>query len=416
MRLKRIWRWGGAGLLLLAAGLLGHRVLVPQQGAGASPSASVPARAEAATSIAAGRERPPAPPATAPASVTVQAGSSGASAPSEFVDVCGHGRVRRDELDHADGSQPAAWLRAIDAQYRQERDRLLRQLGAGSERQRVAAAVLGEDVPAAARIAASTTDAMAYRLALQACRREAGYRAGYAAQQAWLKTPAASGISPTEIPPPGPESSACTALTLERLEQLDPGDALPWVVRLSDSANRRDATGVAQALYQLGQRPRRAGPARPLTTIAAELIGAEPSPGEAMWLSIATGRDMTFLIDASIGSVGRVCRAEDLRDANRRQLCEQVARQMPAMVGELMESRLLHGLEERLGLAHSPQAVGRDEAERLQKAMSQDRMRWMQDPSCASFSRDGQQLVALARQGELAFLRAASRGQPAAAR
>jgi len=313
----------------------------------------------------------------------------------------------------AEAGQPSASAQAIDAQYRVDRAALLQRLASGSARQRVAAALLDEDVEAAAQLAASTDDPVAYQIALAACRRDSAYRAAVARQQAWLKTPAASGVPPPDIRQPGPVPHNCAALSVERLEAMAPGDALPWLMRLSDARDRGDEAGVSQALYQIGQRSRLRFKARAFSGAVADLVGDEPTPGETMALTTAVGQDMLSSMDASLASVGRACRAESLRDANRRQLCEQVARQMGSQASEVMEARVLYSLEERLGLPHGPASLPRDEGERLTRMMSEPGAAFLSEPSCANFARAGKQIVALAREGELAYLRA--RVQKAAA-
>lgn len=252
-----------------------------------------------------------------------------------FVEVCGHGRVKRAELQRQDNNQPPPdWARDLDARMAAEQAALVARLAAGSTRQRVAAALLNEDVEAAAGLAASTTDPATYRLALQACRKDAAYRIGHAAQR------------------PGP------------------------AVR-----------------------------SRLLTETVADQLDASPRPGEMMALSAALAQDQIAQMDGSFASVGRACRADALKDANRRQLCEQVVRLMPERVRETLEARAFYMLEERLGLAHSPQAMGKAEGDRLQGLMAEERLAWLTEPSCANFRRSGAQFVAAVRQGEVAYLR-----------
>uniref|UniRef100_UPI00403636B0 hypothetical protein n=1 Tax=Roseateles sp. TaxID=1971397 RepID=UPI00403636B0 len=137
----------------------------------------------------------------------------------------------------------------------------------------------------------------------------------------------------------------------------------------------------------------------------AEVVGDEPTPGGVMALITALGTDMAQ-IDASLVAVGRPCREASLRDANRRQLCEQVVRRMPGMLNEALDASALHMLERRLGLPQSPEALSQEEVSRALTALAEDRVRLLAEPSCANISRMGRQTVALGREGELAWVRA----------
>lgn len=342
--------------------------------------------------------------------------SVAAKPPAGTLEICGYGRVSHDEMAaaEADNKRPA-WAEAVNARYEAERAALVERLAAGSSRQRVAAALLGEDVDAAARIAAATDDPIAYQIALAACRRDVAYRQAVATQQAWLKTPAASGIAPADLMQPGPVPHQCAALSLERLEAMAPDDALPWLMHLGDARARGDEAAVSQALYQVAQHGQLRFKTRALSGVVAELVGEEPTPGEMLALAAAAGKDQISAIDGSWGDVARTCRPEDLRDANRRQLCERVVRQMPGRAGDVLGARLLYALEDRLGLPHGPASMTREEGGRLFEMLGAQSMDWVAEPSCANFSRAGRQLVNLARQGELAYLRARVKASPASA-
>ncbi|MFT7772449.1 hypothetical protein [Roseateles sp.] len=342
-------------------------------------------------------------------------------ADKEFVEVCGLGKVRRGELEDSlqeDGEAPSksAWAQALDRQAKQGLADVLKRLDAGSLKQRVAAAVLRADVQAAAELAASTDDAAAYRIALRACRRDSTYRSAYpyaSQQQARLAASVASGVRVPEPPVPGPIPVACAALNLERLELLDPGDAWPWLLHLEDAHG--DAAAISQALYQLAQRRRLSANTHALVTAMAGVIGTEPTPGETWALVSAMGVDGASMTEGSLLSVGRACRPDALRDANRRQLCEQVVRRAPDMALDVMASRMLHTLEERLGLPHSPKALSREEADRAQGAIAEVSMRWAAEPTCAHVGGMGRHLVKLAREGELAVIKAYLKTTPASA-
>lgn len=350
------------------------------------------------------------------AAVAARPATSGASVDKEFVEVCGVGRLRRSELEPGEGQPKPAWMQALDRQAEQGLADVLKRLEAGPLKQRVAAAVFRQDVQAAAQLAAPTDDAATYRIALRACRKDANYRTAYlyaSQQQARLAASVASGVRVPELPVPGPIPGACAALNLDRLTLLDPGDAWPWLLRLDDAHG--DAAAISQALYQVAQRRRLSANTHALTAAMAEVVGAEPTPDEAWALVSAMGVDGASMTEGSLLSVGRACRPDALRDANRRQLCEQVVRRAPDMAHDAMASRMLHTLEERLGLPHSPQALSREDADRALRGITEASMRWMAEPTCAHVSGMGRDLVKLAREGELAAMRASLKATPASA-
>lgn len=334
----------------------------------------------------------------------------------EFVEICGVGKLRRSELEGSEAQPKSDLMQALDRQAEQGLANVLERLEAGSLKQRVAAAVLRRDVQAAAQLAASSDDAATYRIALRACRKDSSYRSAYpyaSQQQALLAASVASGVRVPEPPIPGPIPGACAALNLDRLTLLDPGDAWPWLLRLEDADG--DAAAISQALYQIAQRRRLSANTHALAAVMAEVVGAGQTPDETWALVGAIGVDGASLTEGSLFSVGRACRPDALRDANRRQLCEQVARQAPDMALDAMASRVLHTLEERLGLPHSPQALSREDAERALAGMSAASMRWMAEPTCAHAGAMGRYLVKLVREGELAGMRAYLKATPASA-
>ncbi len=416
--MSRRWRRAAVALLAVAAtGLLGWQALRPEapRTAPAMPVLEPRIPESAVVAPAASDAVPAASPASTVALVGTRQPASAAVSPSPgTLEICGYGRVSRDEMAaaEADNKRPA-WAEAVNARFEAERAALVERLAAGSSRQRVAAALMGEDVEAAAQIAAATDDPVAYQIALAACRRDVAYRQAVATQQAWLKTPAASGIAPADLMPPGPVPHQCAALSLERLEAMAPDDALPWLMRLGDARARGDEAAVSQALYQVAQHGQLRFKTRALSGVVAELVGEEPTPGEMLALAAAAGKDQISAIDGSWVDVARACRPEDLRDANRRQLCERVVRQMPGRAGDVLGARVLYALEDRLGLPHGPASMTREEGGRLFEMLGAQSMDWVAEPSCANFSRAGRQLVNLARQGELAYLRARVKALPA---
>lgn len=400
------WRW-----LVLVAVLAGLVTGVMCWRAGRA-SAELVRPAHAAAHAPEPAASSPTPAASVAVAAALVASASASAAPtaasSPFIEVCGQGPVLRSEIQPREGQPPPAWFEEMERQAKETQAQLLKRLDAGSVQQRVAAALLREDTQGAARLAAQTDDAMAYRLALRACRKDAQYRATYAYAASHAVSPAsvASGFVIPELPPPGAQPTGCAALTLERMEVLSPDDAWPALVRLNDAHKRQDEAGVVQALYQLAQRPMKAYGARPLSDVLAEAVGAEPTMGETSQLMMAAQADMGVYLEGSVSDVLQACRPPQSDDANRRQLCEQVTRRLPEVTTELMDARLLHRLEEVLSLPHSRQSISGAQLDRAQEALGKDGLAWVEEPTCANVSRAGTYFAALARHGELAYARA----------
>lgn len=403
---------GLGGWRLWASGLAGEPVprVLPASAAAGPPRSSEALAAPAAAS--AGPAAPADAPEAAPPAVVAAVATARAA-----VDVCGFGTVKRADLDLSEARTPPAWLQAIDSQREQGMAAIRQRLKAGTLRQQVAAALLDGDTQAAAQRAAGTADVLAYRMALLACRRDAAYRLAYDIERRRPRPPAsaASGVQPPPLPPPGAQPEACAALNLERLELLAAGEAWPALLRLSDAQERRDEAAVGEALYRLAQGGRQVHGERMLTGVVAELVGPEPTPVEALALVDVVGQDATQSLDGAWWQVLQACRGAKLLDANRRQLCEQVAHSAADQALTAVDAFAMLRLREQLGLPPSPKALTREEINRGLLAMGDKGALLMTEPTCANVSATGRWVVELARQGELASIRAHLKASAASA-
>ncbi|MFT7723606.1 MAG: hypothetical protein QM788_12395 [Roseateles sp.] len=405
---KRRWLVAGALLLAMLAGWLAWRPVAAPAGVPAAPPAARPASPQSvlASPEAAARGASFAGPAMPQASASLPADGR--------VEVCGVGRVDAAQF-RAGGATPPAWAQAMQARIDQDRARVLQRLEAGPLVHRVAAALLRRDTQAAALLAAPSGDVAAYRLALRACRWDANMRRTAALGHGLKDEPP---DSPLYVSPVAP--SACASLNVDRLEALDPGDAWPWLLRLEDGADRRDEAGMAQALYQLSQRKRLADARRGLGAAVQEVIGDAPGPGDVFVLLEANGHDASLAAVSGLLAISRPCHAKALRDANRHQLCGQLARALPAMVSTVSDGAMLHALESRLGWPPSAKAVSPQEQRAAFSLALEDLARIETDMSCAGLAAYGRGQAARSRQGELAWLRERQGGahapRPAASR
>jgi len=178
------------------------------------------------------------------------------------------------------------------------REDMLQRLRASSDPYANAVAVWldvapGDDARRAARdrqlaaMAASTRDPRLYALALRAC---------------WHR--------------PGHE---CQALSARRWSELEPDNAMPWLLMLDEAVLQKDESGVHEALYHATHARRLAERAQ--APVQAIVDAATDDPG-----SLVAARSMAIeaigLSAAEVGPIGyTACRAATPADANIWQQC-----------------------------------------------------------------------------------------------
>ena len=248
-------------VLLTLVALLAPARRPPGPAPGASPPQPEPAAVR----------RTPAPPtrvtlarhAPAPASPQVPAAAAVAdpTADDDGTEVCGWGRVqlpaddpfplqrlpaatRRAGLDDARATMAAD----ADLQVRAAGLLLAARSGGPGSRQRT------EQL---ARLAAASSDATAYALALQACRAGADAAAG-----------------------------ACALLGTAQAAQLAPDDASPWLALAAEAAARQDAEAEHDAMRHAAQAARLSAPVAALPLLVARTLSA---PEAALPRTLALG-------------------------------------------------------------------------------------------------------------------------------
>lgn len=321
------------------------------------------------------------------------------------MEVCGFGSVPLQdfERERVAGEPVPAWAQAQLDQQQRGWERLLSQLRAGDERERVAAAVLQGQLDDAVRIAAVSGDAGVYGLAVTACRGDAVRRDG----AAWRRGLPASAVPPGWVEPSlPPEPQLCGTLSLQRWMQLDPGDARPWALQLTDAQQRKDESAVQLALYELGQRQRFSAGVQRLTAVAAAALGPQPDAEQSLALTQVVGIDMAG-IELRGTVLARACSAPAVRDANRRQLCAQAMDLLAGQARDLFDAAVVERLAKTLDRPLPPGWLSK-EAAAIGLARATDAAQLSPDGlSCANLRRLGRALGRVARDGELAVARAA---------
>lgn len=309
------WRWVGLSLLLVAVGAFVLRAPGDQPEQPAAVPVSAP-QASAASQAASGTEKLVlAQAASAAASGALQAGRA-----DEAIDICGVGRVTRQQVENPnliERGQLMAKLYLLDRRKDAAKSQLSARLAAGSDREQVAARLLMDDPEGGALIAQRTTDAAAYRLALQGCGKTS-------------------------------EAPSCRGLTVQAWARLDPEDARPWLQLMAEAANRRDDAAAAQALEQVLQRHKRSS----TRTLAPVVVGAHASVDDAVGLGLATveviGREAAFL-DMS-GPSFRYCSVEAVKEPARRARCESLALWQFKHADSVLDGMMAVAVADRVGL------------------------------------------------------------------
>lgn len=273
-------------------------------------------------------------PAFAASSVAARAasGSDDREVPPEGLEVCGVRRVPADELRRwkADPGLRDAGMKAVDGQMQRIGEaalaRIAARLAAGNERQQVAARLLMQDRDGAALLAARSSDAQAYQMALTAC----------------------SG--------PGGDTPHCARLTPQRWAELDPSDARPWLRLMEAAQQRQDAADVAAALAEAAARPGLSRGQFLLERQAVAVAGAVPdAAGIGNALVAIIGMDAAMPV-FDLGAPLRACRGDAPRDATRLAQCRALARQVLANATDLGEATIAQKLADRVGVPREQQA------------------------------------------------------------
>lgn len=272
-------------------------------------------------------------------------GPAQASAPAAragLLEVCGIGWVPADEpslggrLEDWRDRPRADWERRLEAETEALRQRLAQALrGSAQPFEQQLGLQLGREFSAAAEQARYSGDAQVYRLALQAC----------------------------SVPGAGVRPAGCEQLGPQRWAQLEPDNAVPWLLLGQEALSRGDRSGLEQALFQAA-RARRLSPAQGLlSTALAERLPADAEPlARGGLLLELMGREFAGAMQG-ISLVPLVCTAQTLRDANRRQVCLGLARLLLDQGRTLMELGLGLAVAERLGLPESELPASRAQLE-----------------------------------------------------
>lgn len=342
--LKRGRRWLALGLLLFAgaAGWGGWLAIRPDD-RWEPTSASTPTPTSSPNSVSPLAVVPRAGGSLAAQGTVASApmaGDASADPEKESVELCGFGRVTRQQVE---SWNPVEWVKlasyknSLDQRKDAALSRLSARLAAGSDRERVAARLLMGDTEGAALIAVSTQDAQAYRLALLSC--------------------GTATLAPS-----------CKSLSPHGWANVSPDDAGPWLQLLAEAVSEHNEAAAIEAVGQALQR-RNLGPSRPLLRLAH---GASAAVDDEVAFGLAVveivGRDAA-LPDVGPYAALRFCSKTAVADGTRRASCERLARWQFEQADSLIDGMVALAIADRIGLPDDQRPFTREQLTRGQTAL-----------------------------------------------
>ncbi|MBL0727703.1 hypothetical protein [Piscinibacter sp. HJYY11] len=382
-------RWVGAGLVLVALGVLVWQAVEAGRVADApEPHAMVEALAPVAKVERLARADE--------AQLLHQGVSSGAAAllapagpgvtAADETEVCGLGRVKADEHGRPRDMAP------IQSAAQRLREQVLPSLLASQDDNLRAAGLVmvaldkrGAAVDGVEGGAARARDELASMAAFK----------GTPQVYAWAM----------RVCQPQRGEGVCRMLSADQWARLEPGNAMAWLQVAADAKVRRDEPAVAEAMYRVSHAARSDARQGALAgTVLAKL------PPEADMLSrIGLAHELDGLdrrAELPLVAASQYCGVNEVRDANRQQVCAAVAEVLTRRGSTHAEASLGISIGERAGWPAERVAAAGEERDALaQLAVAGQADAW----SCNALAQTLSRVLQTARQGELATMRSALR-------
>jgi hypothetical protein len=216
---------------------------------------------------------------------------------------------------------------------------------------------------------------------------------------------------------------ACGQLSAERWAQLAPDTAAPWLALAEQARTVGDLAGQLNAMHGAALASDWRNPAGGLLRALLAQTAGLPSDPMARWYvdwhALSAGLQV-----AGLGAATMLQYCAAPLDANRQQVCNQLARRVLAAPEDLLQLRLAIHLGERVGWPAEQLVARRRELDALdaaaasqisQWAVPDDMAKWKPAAMCAGLAAMRQHVARLAELGELAALRALLPVAPAAA-
>jgi hypothetical protein len=387
---KRL-RWAGASLVVLMLGGLVWQAVEAGRADLHSPADEVvegAARPKKAEVRAGMKEAQPAQRGVSAVSAAVVAPTASGPAAGE-IDVCGLGRVKADEAgrprDMAPIRHAAQRLRAqVLPTLLDSRDDTTRAAGLLMVVLDEARAPGGIDggVPRArdelASMAALKGTPQLYAWAMRACQAQRG-------------------------------EGMCRMLSADQWARLEPSNAMAWLHAAADAKLRRDEAAVAEAMYRVSL----AGKSDARQGALASTVLAKLPPEADLLARVGLALELAKLdakAELPLVAASQYCGANEMRDANRQQVCASVANVLTKRGGTLAEATLGTSIGERAGWSAERVLAAAEEHDAIAQlsAVGLAGEAW----SCNGLALALSRIHESARQGELAMMRTALKRSP----
>ena len=160
--------------------------------------------------------------------------------------------------------------------------------------------------------------------------------------------------------------AACRLISAEQWARLDPDNAVPWGFVAAAANKRIDTAAVAEAMYRIAHaRGSKVGFGVLPSLVLAHAPHQEALLGSTFQVvSSAMDVEATWFARGAYQTINQFCRAGATLDANRAQVCSQIADVMTTRSDTLMERTVGAGIGRRMGWP----------AERLDAIKEEDRV------------------------------------------
>jgi hypothetical protein len=237
----------------------------------------------------------------------------------------------------------------------------------------VRAALPGAD--ALARQAAATRDPLLYASALNAC-------ALAAAQET---------------------SSACATLRPEQWAQLDPDNAIPWLLSAHEATRRRDVAAADSAMQRAARARRVDWRLAPVLSLPPRLPHLQEPVRAVVTSTLLVAYVGTLQMASASTPAPGLCTKATVADAARRVACSDVAELLVAKGATLMDHTVGAGLGSRVGWQAGRLQALNEERERLMEAFQVTSPPY--SLGCDWMAATQRRMSEIAREGELGLAR-----------
>ena len=232
----------------------------------------------------------------------------------------------------------------------------------------------GEEI---AKMASTTRDPMVYAAAMQACGKLGSV----------------------------PQPPSCRMISARQWARLDPSNTVAWLQVADEASSKKDAAGVADALYHVTTAKNGQLYTGAVATLAepymAGVTGYQKMDLDMLAISAFSGWSLPAYLPVS-----NFCAASQLTDSNRRQTCDAIARKFTENSTTLIELRIGMRIAERLGWPAGQLAQVREHADATYQA-AQNEIDLEQPWSCLAIERAHRHWMQMAKLGEVGAARAA---------